>query len=369
MMHVCHFCDTSLAGDYFRNMAAGLTRRGVRVSLVELGPGAPPSWLSELENVSYLSLDAGSKTDYYAGLERLEIFLTAQKIDILHTHLFYAGFIGALAKRRGRVADTIVALMRHHTGVVRMLGSWLHVRIDKWMAKEADHVMTVSNAARDYMREVDGITREIDAVYLGFDFERFAPDAESRARVRHELGIDDDQFVIGYVGNFADGKGHRQLIDAFAKVLDDIPHARLLLAGRDVTRDIAPHASSNIIFAGWRDDIPACLNAMDLFVQPSLSEAFSQVLIEAMGAGLPVIATDVGGAREVIDDRVNGVLIEPNNVPAIRREVVHLFNDAEPRFEMAREGMRSVHDRFTAEQMVERQMELYEKWMKEKHRA
>ena len=366
-MHVCHFCDTSLSGEYFRNIALGLTKRGVRVSLVELGPGSPPKWLSEVENVSYLSLEASSKLSYPFARNHLARYLEDERVDIVHTHLFYAGLIGVLAKRR--TPDTIMALMRHHTSVVRMMGSRFHIAADKWMADKADHVMTVSKAARDYMRDVDGIKRDIEVVYLGFDFEQLAPNAAARARVRQEFDIGDDEFVVGYVGNFATGKGHRQLIEAFEKILNDVPNARLLMAGRGITRDIAPSASEKIIFAGWRDDIPACLNAMDLFVQPSLSEAFSQVLIEAMGTGLPVIATDVGGAREVIESSVNGILIAPDDADAIYREAIRLYNDAETRYEMARKGMRSVHERFTAEQMIEHQMSLYEKWMKEKQGA
>ena len=366
-MHICHFCDSSLEGDYFRNMAVGLTSRGVRMSLVELGSGSPPRWLEEMPKVSYMSLNADRKLTYPFAVAKLASYLLDENVDILHTHLFYSGLIGILAGRRR--PQTIVALMRHHTGVVRMLGTPLHVAADKWMADRADHLMTVSQAARDYMREVDGITREIDVVYLGFDFKRLAPNADARKRVRDEFGIGDDEFVIGYVGNVAEGKGHRQLIEAFGKIVDDIPNARLFLAGRGVTRDIAPDAPDNVVFAGWRDDIPACLNAMDLFVQPSLSEAFSQVLIEAMAVGLPAIATDVGGAREVIDDGINGILIDANDVDAIQREAVRLYNESEARIEMARRGMTSVQERFTAEKMVDRQMALYEKWMQEKRGA
>lgn len=370
-MHVCHFCDSSVEGEYFRNIAAGLTKRDVRLSLVELGPGSPPKWLDEFPNVAYLSLKAAGKLSYPFAVRRLARYLRNECVDILHTHLFYAGLIGVLAKRYA--PGTVVALMRHHTSVVRMLGSRFHVAADKWMAEKADHVMTVSNAARDYMREVDGISRVIETVYLGFDFERLAPNAESPARLRREFGIGDDEFVIGYVGNFASGKGHLQLIEAFSNVLNDIPTARLFLAGRGVTSKIEQAAAEvpagRIIFAGWRDDIPACLNSMDLFIQPSLSEAFSQVLIEAMGAGLPVIATDVGGANEVIENGVNGILIAPDDPEAIRREGVQLYNNVETRNEIARKGMRSVHERFTAEQMIERQIVLYEKWIKEKQDA
>ncbi|MEO7660383.1 MAG: glycosyltransferase family 4 protein [Pyrinomonadaceae bacterium] len=365
-MNVCHICDSSLEGDYFRNMALGLTRKGVRVSLIELGPGTAPTWLGYVPGIKYLSLKARGKTQYPLALLRLSRFLRQEKVDILHTHLFFSGLLGVLVKRLYR--KPVVAVMRHHTGVVRMLGSRIHVAADKWMAENADRVLTVSEAARRYMIETDGIDRsDIEVVHLGFDFEKLSSNEDDRNRIRREFGIADEDFVIGYVANFARGKGHIQLIDGFAKILTEIPKAKLFFAGRgnrDAVNAVADRFSpGQIIFAGWRTDVAACLNAMDLFVQPSLSEAFSQVLIEAMGVGLPVIATDVGGAAEVIDNGVNGILIEPDNVQAISDQTIWLFSDERLRTNLAAAGQVSVRKKFTAEQMVDRQFALYRDWL------
>lgn len=364
-MHVCHICDFSVQGDYFRNIAAGMTRRGVRLSLVELGPGKAPTWLREFPGVSYRSLEAVGKKQYPGAVLRLAKFLRSENVDILHTHLFYSGLIAILAKRFG--GRSIVALMRHHTSVVRLLGSGLHVKVDKWMAEKADRVLTVSNAARSYMQEVDGIKNEIDVVHLGFDFERLTPNVAERLRFRREFGIGDDDLVIGYVANFAHGKGHVQLIKAFEKISAGIPNARLLFAGRgeisEVNDAAARFPAGQIIFAGWQNDIAPFLNALDIFVQPSLSEAFSQVIMEAMGVGLPVIATNVGGAREVIVNGENGVLIEPNDISAISDQVIRLSGDSEMRRRLGVAGRKTVTWNFTAEQMVERQYDLYKKWL------
>ncbi|MFN0277453.1 MAG: glycosyltransferase family 4 protein [Pyrinomonadaceae bacterium] len=368
-MHVCHFSDTAVESDYFKNIAAGLTRNGVRVSLIELGSGNMPEWLAEKPDVSYLSFNAGSKLQYPSAVVRLARFLNDNDVDILHTHLYFSGLIGVLAKRLQR--RTIVTLMRHHTSVVRMLGSRLHVAVDKWMAEKADHVMTVSQAARKYMIEVDRINRkDIEVVYLGFDFDKMSPKREDRARVRREFGFTDDDLVIGYIGNFGKGKGHIQLIAAFEKIVKDLPQAKLFFVGRgmlDEVRDAAAKFPQNqIIFAGWRDDVSACLNAMDIFVQPSLSEAFSQVLVEAMGVGLPVIATNVGGAAEVIEDGVNGFLIEPDNVEALGERVTELCRNAALRQQIGTVGRKSVAERFTVELLVKRHLELYESWIAER---
>ncbi len=365
-MHVCHFCDTTLEGDYFRNIVSGLTGKGVRVSLIELGRGEPPTWVKDFPDVSYLNLSSLRRSQYPAALWRLSRYLKDQNVDILHTHLFNCGLLGVLTKRFHR--KTVVGLMRHHTSVVRLLGTRFHVAADRWMAENADRVVTVSDAAKRYMVEVDKVRRDdIEVIHLGFDFGKFSPNAVERSRIRREFDFSEDDFVIGYVANLIPGKGHVQLLAAFEIIAAELPKARLFLPGGgepdNANIEATGVSSDRIVLAGWRPDIFSCLNAMDIFVQPSLSEAFSQVIVEAMGVGLPVVATDVGGASEVIESGVNGVLIEPDDPAAIADQVIRLYRDHELRHRYARAGRSTVTEKFTAERMVERHFSLYEKWL------
>ena len=351
-------------------MITGQATKGIQVSLVELAPGAPPTWLANAPGVSYRSLNCTSKVHYPLAVRKLARFLNKESVDILHTHLFFAGIIGVLTKWLQR--GTTVVLMRHHTSVVRMLGWGIHIAADKWMAENADHVITVSEAARKYMREVDGIRRaDIEVVYIGFDFENLARDPEKREQLRGEFGFGADDIVLGYVATYVQGKGHLQLLDAFHKIAADIPNARILLVGSpagmlgDIRSAASEFPPGSVVLEGWRDDVAACLSSMDIFIQPSLSEAFSRVIIEAMGAGLPVIATRVGGAEEVIEDGVNGILIPPDDPEAIYRAALRLWGDSELRDAIARRGMISVRERFTADQMVDRLIGLYKSWVNE----
>lgn len=361
--------DTSLEAHYFRNMVEGLTEAGDRVSLIELGIGTAPSWLGHFPQVKYYPLNAGRKLAYAFALVNLVFLIRSLKIDILHSHLYFSGLMSGVAKVFLR--PTRVVYTRHHTSVVRMLGNRLHIAVDKWMAEKADHVVTVSEAARDYMRDVDGINREIEVIYLGFDFTRFDGDGTKRNNVRSEFGFADDNFVIGYIANFAPGKGHIQLVEAFSEIVNAVPSARLLLVGRghlaDVDEAIRQHRiAEKVVLTGWRSDTDACLNAMDVFVQPSLSEAFSQVLVEAMGVGLPVIATKVGGAEEVVENDQNGILIDPDRPEQIVRAALSLYEDCDRRKELGRTARSSVVARFSVERMVNRHFELYKKWLGEK---
>ncbi len=366
-MRVCHLCDGSVAGDYFRNITAGLTANGFEVVLAELGSGSAPKWIADHPNVVHFSLDANGSRKILAARRKVAELARDEQIDILHTHLFYSGLAAAFAKKR--LGDARFVMMRHHTSVVRMLGTPFHVRADRWMAEKADHVLTVSNAARRYMTQVDGIRRDdIEVAYLGFDFEQMSPKPEEGVRTRLKFGFRDEDIVIGYVANFAAGKGHVQLITAFDAIRRQFPNAKLLLAGRGKLAEVDDAVGRlglgrRIVFAGWHDDVSAIYNAMDIFVQPSLSEAFSQVLVEAMGCGLPVVATDVGGASEVIENGTNGLLIAPNDPTAIADAVGRLIVDKTERSSIAAQGLTSVRERFSADRMVQRHLELYRKFL------
>ncbi|HEX8287413.1 MAG TPA: glycosyltransferase, partial [Pyrinomonadaceae bacterium] len=339
-------------------------------SLLELGAHNPPTWLGEFPDVKYFSLGATRKALYPRAVLQLSQFLKREKIDILQTHLFYAGLIGVLAKRLYR--KTIVVLTRHHTSIVRILGSKYHLFLDKWMAEQADYVVAVSEATRNYMKQVDGIRGDhIETVHLGFDFEKRKPNSDQRKIIRDEFGFTEKDFVVGYVANLLPGKGHLRLIEAFSEVVKEASEARLFLVGHSKLAEVDQaieefSLQQKVVLTGWRDDVAACLNAIDLFVHPSLSEAFSQVLIEALSVRLPVVITNVGGASEVITDGENGFLIEPDNAQAIRDKILELYGSKPLRDKIAFAGHESARRRFNVEQMVNRQFELYENWLKKR---
>jgi glycosyltransferase involved in cell wall biosynthesis len=107
------------------------------------------------------------------------------------------------------------------------------------------------------------------------------------------------------------------------------------------------------------------MNAMDLVVHPSLSEAFCQVLIESMSVGKPLISTDVGGAKEVITNGETGILVPPEDAEAIAKAIKEVYFNQEFCQKMALAGQKSVRERFTIENMVNQQIECYENWLKE----
>jgi glycosyltransferase involved in cell wall biosynthesis len=368
-LRVCHFSSSAIGAPYFRNITTGLTAAGFFVLCASLRDEPPPEWLAVCGSARYAELGAVAGWHYPVAVGRLARLLVRERIDILQTHLFDAGVLGVVAGRLARVPLVIVT--RHHSDQTALVGSRFHVALDRWMARSADGVVAVSHAVRDYMITQDRITNTpIEVIHLGFDFGALQASVADGQRVRREFGLSQD-FTIGCIAHFFETKGHAYLISALRGLASAIPDVRLLLVGggnRSRVEDLGREhgVAERVVFAGHRSDVPACLKAVDVVVHPSLSEAFSQVVIEAMAVGAPLVATDVGGAREVITDGETGILIPPADVPAIVEAVLRLHRAPDLRDRLAAAGKRSVMERFTVERMVGSQIDCYRRWLKAK---
>jgi glycosyltransferase involved in cell wall biosynthesis len=230
-----------------------------------------------------------------------------------------------------------------------------------------DAITTTSEYARRTYAEYYGVPRS-RVVNLGVAVPvgSFA-ESEARDRVRRELGFGPDHFVAVIVGRLYEAKGLERAIEAVPDVLARVPGFRLLLVGsgplegalRRLAASVAPEGT--VVFAGSRSDVPAVLSASDLSLLASDSETAGLAVIEAMAAGLPVVATDVGGVGEALDDGVTGLLIRPRDRRAIAEAVVSVARLPDRGLDMGRAGRRVARDRFSCERLVGAVTALYER--------
>lgn len=224
--------------------------------------------------------------------------------DIIHAHMVHANLFARLLTRLGSYPPVICsAHSAHEGGRMRMLayrftGGW-------------DALTThVSAVARQHMIDAGAVRpQRFEVVPNGIDVERFRPDAAVRARTRALLGVHADTPVILNVGRLVPEKDQLTLIHAFARLAEP-RDARLFIAGEGPERDTlanaidrSPGQAQRIALLGTRKDVPALLNAADVFVLSSRMEGMPLVIGEAMACGLPVVATDVAGVEELLGDR------------------------------------------------------------------
>jgi len=182
-----------------------------------------------------------------------------------------------------------------------------------------DAIFAVTRELRDFHARQAWIRPErIGVMYNGVDTQRFAPCKETQLAMRKELGLPAESFVIGTVGRLVPIKDHHTLLKAAALLSGSGIDVRVLLVGSGPERErlrsrTTDSLEGRVCFAGDSSRVPEMLNAMDVFVLPSLGEGMSNTLLEAMATGLPVFATNVGGNPEIIEDNVSGCLFAPGD--------------------------------------------------------
>jgi glycosyltransferase involved in cell wall biosynthesis len=277
--------------------------------------------------------------------------------DVIHNHMFRAEVIGtraamalqAIGHRRPYIVSTV------HSSRVRSATDREDVRR---LTPEMDRLIAVSRAIE---RKIDAEGRNvgvpIDLIYNGVDLDRYAPQ-EPCSTLRDEYGLEPGSQVVGVVARLEPEKGHPTLLDAWPLVLHAAPDAYLLVVGEGSQRDALERQSAElrvahrVVFTGRRDDVPAVTAALDVAVLPSYREAQGLSVLEAMALSRPVVASNVGGIPEMIDDGLTGLLVPPHDAPALAGAITRLLVDPTYADAIARRGHDTVHERFCLEQMV-----------------
>lgn len=286
-----------------------------------------------------------------AGLETLGA-------DVVHTHLGYSDLLaGAAARRLGLPAFSTLHVMEWE----RDMRNRTKLRLFAAARRRWDvRVVAVSAAGRAaYLAERWDRPERVVVLHNGVS-DRARPG--SGPAVRRELGLGPDDFVLAMVTVLRPGKGHDIAIDATARLRRGHPEVRLLIVGDGPSRrEIEARAEEGVVFAGHRDDVMSVLDAVDVLIHPSRVDAFPTALLEAMCAGVPVVATAVGGIPEIVVPGETGMLVPaPPAAPGLVAAVEAVLRGPERRTAMAAAARRRYEEHFTADGWARRLREMYD---------
>jgi len=344
------------------NLASGLDTRRFR-SLVLL-PGG--SWLpGKLQESRIPTFLVRSKAWYDprlpAGMARL---VRREKVDLIHSHLpdqnFYSCLVGRLTGRK-----TIVT---YHGPVELRQSKGLKGRIKLWSVRHsAAAVVVVCDFVGQMLREIGFPSDKIVRIYNGINIDRFSQ--QRTGRLRQELGFSEGTTLVGMVANIRVSKGYEFFIRAARRVVGQFPETRFVSVG-DIDRTLGKPLfklveelglKDRFLFLGFRENVPAVLSDLDVFVLSSVSEGFPLVILEAMAAGKPVLATRCGGTEELVEDGRNGVLVPPRDAEALGNKIGELLAHPEWAQSLGQVARNTVLSRFSMESMVHQYEELYER--------
>jgi len=354
-------------------LAAGLPRDEFEVRLIagREGPGETGMhYLAEQmgvrpEILPQLSPRIGP-ADVLAFL-RLRAIFRNWKPDVVHTHTAKAGAVGRTA---ARCAGVPVVVHTFHGHVLRGYFSppveFFFRSLERMLARITDKIVTLSPALKADLVDM-GIAPagKIDVVPLGMNLDPLLDCSSRRGELRSELGIGPDQPLIGIVGRLVSIKNHRLFLEAARSMVDSGNPAHFAIVGdgelRDSLQELAREMgiASRVHFLGWKQDMLPVYAALDLLALTSDNEGTPVAVIEAMAAGVPVVATAVGGVPDVIRNGETGWLVPPGDASALRRGWLEALQ-RDPRIEaVIIRGRREVLERFGQEQMISTMADFY----------
>lgn len=308
----------------------------------------------------------------FAQLIRL---LRAERPAVLHTHNPKPGILGRIA---GRIARVPRIVNTQHGLYAQPEDSWRR----RWPVYAAER-FAAAFGDLELVQNPEDVTTLVERLRVprikvrllgnGIDLERFDPDrldrddADARQRLREEWGIPADEVVVGTVGRLVREKGIVELLEAADLVSRQRTGVRFVVVGPTdpgkadaVPAEVMDSAiAAGVVFAGQRTDMPECYRAMDVFVTASWREGFPRSAMEAAAMGVPTVATDIRGNRQVVADGVTGVLVPPRDAAAIASAIGSLAVDDDRRRRFAASARQRAAEQFDQRTVIERSLAAY----------
>ena len=294
---------------------------------------------------------------------RIRKLLKNQNVDILHTHGYKADLYGFAAAR--------LAPVGHRSRLVSTCHNWpnpsarmqSYAKLNRVFLRFFDAITTPSPLVEKILKDSGIAPRKVFWISNGVNVG-VQNNAQVRLAVRRELNVDDDAPVVGFVGRMVDGKGGTTLLEAAKQIVNAVPSVKFVFIGEGPQRKDweglvqVLGLSGRVFFTGVRKDMSSMYAAMDIMVLPSYEEAMPMCVLEAMAAGLPVVATRVGAIPEVVDQQ-SGIVVEPRDAMTLAEAMLRLLQNPEAARAMGEAGRKRIQQKYSSDAMAQQYMNIY----------
>lgn len=359
-MRIAHISKvTGVAGSegHLLRLLPKLVEKGVTVCMIVLEDPRHP--VEDFCNKLHSSGIEVHRISIYHHLDigvigRIKRVLHEFKANIVHTHLIHADLYGLLSGTSKAISS------RHNDDKFR--GNPVFKLINQVVMRRADRIITISSALARFVECIEGLPAE-KIVTIRYGLE--APTAPINHQIKHELGYSDDEQIIGFFGRLIEQKGVDVLLDAFASVHLSHPKARLLIVGDGKDRTALEVQAARlgldeiVHFTGWVNEAQRLMEACNVITVPSRWEGFGLVTLEAMAYAKPLIVSNTSALPEIVVDNVTGLLIPPDDAPALAAAISRLLFDPALAIQMGQAGYQRLVTDFSVDQMVCATLDLY----------
>lgn len=307
-----------------------------------------------------------TRLGFFGILKLAKKELTELKVDILHTHRYKENVLGALLKKKGTVPyliQTVHGVGEPFTGI-KMLKARFYSSLDLYYSKKYfDIIQTVSFDIQNKLRP-KFYSSKLLTIHNAVNTEEIQPTGTVE-EVRSELGIDSGDFVIGSAGRMVPVKGYDIFLEMAGIFLTMHPNTRFLLVGDGPQKEelerkaIEMNLENKVLFLGFREDIINIINCFDIFVVSSFHEGIPMVLLEAMALKKAIVASDVGGIKEIITDGVSGIRTEPGDARSLALACKNILADPSFRDGLQEGAAKRIKEMFSVDIQRIKILEMY----------
>jgi glycosyltransferase involved in cell wall biosynthesis len=365
-------------------LTAGLQSRGYETTLVAgslaRGEGSMSFVAEELGvevvQVPHLSREISAVGDPLSVAQLVRLIRRVRP-HILHTHTAKAGAVGRTAAVLAGAAGPPIVVHTFHGHVLRgyfgpaQAAFFRHV--ERQLASRSTRLIAVSPQVRDDLVALGVAPAEkFEVVRLGIELgARTAAEDDARGQFRRLFGIPEERFVIGWIGRMTGVKRLPVVLEAFRDLLAQGADATLCLVGEGPDRDDVERLARRLgiarscLFVGYQRDVAPYYRLIDVLVLASANEGTPVVAIEALAAGRPVVSTDVGGVADVVRDGADGLLVPPEDAPALAHALGRLAGDRELRERLGAAGAADVPERYAVDRLIDDVDALYRRLLAE----
>lgn len=338
-------------------LATGMVAAGFRVSVFTLADGEYAEEFKKNSNLSYRCLNVTRIYDFkgLSAIFSIAHYIHQQRVDILQSFHTASDLIGPLAARLSLQSIKVLS-SRRDLGYTK---SNRHVQMQRYINRFVDGILANSSAVKNVViaKEFFPASR-IDVIFNGIDVTAFVTDKAGRQHQRRVMGVDEQAILIGSVGNIRPVKGYDILVEAAAIACSANQFVRFFHVGEGEIKEQLEERCKELgigdrfHFLGAIKDVQTFLSALDIYVQPSRSEGLSNAIIEAMVARLPVVATEVGGNLDLVENEVTGLLAASEDSAALARQILKLIRQPLMRKILAENAYSKAMEKFQFTSMI-----------------
>jgi len=359
---------------------AGLDKSRFEVDLI--AGASADKWRAEGAGVNWIQIPNLIRSlhpvkDWRAARALAELF-QEKNYTIVHTHLGKAGILGRWAAHQ---VHTPIVIHGLHGATFNPTQTWLENTIYLWLEKKAmtwtDKVISVGeDLMKRYLEAGIGHPHDYVIIHSGMNLSAFRRAAtmsrEARLAKRRELGLPEDAFIAGYIAALEWRKGHHYLIDMMKELAPHYPNLHMVFAGEGFSSQrlqqltVDAGLTDRIHFLGYRNDVPEIMAMLDVKLFASEREGLPQVLVQADAVGVPVLAFEAEGVREMVHDGVNGFVFPHGDVAAMASALIRFMKEPGLSAEMGARGRALVDDRWDIATMQRKTQELYDELLRKR---